>query len=133
MTSPTARTLATLRDMGYVAQTVERWNQYARVRQDLFGCIDVLAMHPEHGLLAVQATSATNLSSRMAKCLEEPRCELFLRAGGRFEIWIWSKRGDRGKRKLWALRRHAGSVVDGSLVFTELASVSKETAMDAAR
>ena len=42
--SPTQRSLKLLRDEGYTAQVVERWNPHARVRQDLFGVIDTAAM-----------------------------------------------------------------------------------------
>jgi hypothetical protein len=35
--SPTQRSLAHLRRLGYQARVVERWNPFARVRQDLFG------------------------------------------------------------------------------------------------
>jgi hypothetical protein len=43
--SPTGRTLAHLRKLGFPrVQVVEHWNPHARVRQDLFSCLDVLAI-----------------------------------------------------------------------------------------
>ena len=44
--SPTQRTLKRLRDSGdYPLVTiVERWNAFAKIRQDLFGIIDLLAI-----------------------------------------------------------------------------------------
>ena len=103
--SPTARTLAELRKRGYIVAVVERWNPYARIRQDLFGFIDVLAIKsdpPE--VLAVQATSGSNHAARVRKILEE--CENaapWLRAGGRIEVWAWTKRM-RGKSPRYELR-----------------------------
>jgi len=37
--SPTQRTLKKLRDEVYLAQVVEKWNAFAKIRQDLFGII----------------------------------------------------------------------------------------------
>jgi hypothetical protein len=44
--SPTQRTLAECRKRGWVCQVVEKWNPHARIRQDLFGCIDIVALVP---------------------------------------------------------------------------------------
>ena len=43
--SPTQRSLAHLKALGYQARVVEKWNPFAKVRQDLFGG-DVLALKP---------------------------------------------------------------------------------------
>lgn len=123
MTSPTQRTLATLRELGYTAQVVERWNPHANIRQDLFGCIDVLAVHADHGVLGVQACAGSSAAARAGKAQLEPRLEVFLAAGGRFEVWAWAKRGARGKRKVWSVRRLRAQL-DGermpAIAFTEL-------------
>jgi len=106
MTSPTQRTLARLRKDGWTAQVVERWNPYAHIRQDLFGIIDILAIRKDE-ILGVQATSGSNVPARVKKSLEEGResLERWLLAGGHYEVWGWAKRGARGKRKLWTVRR----------------------------
>lgn len=112
MTGPTARTLKELRSLGYVAQVVEKWIPQCRKRLDLFGCIDILSvenglMMPggRRGILAVQATSGANHSARVAKAKAEPLLRTWLETGSTFEVWSWAKRGARGKRKLWTLRR----------------------------
>lgn len=102
--SPTQRTLAELRRLGYTAQVVERWNQYAGVRQDLFGVIDVLAIR-QGEILGVQACSGSNHAARVAKIMREPKALAWIEAGGKLQVWSWQKRGPRGKRKLWGLRR----------------------------
>ncbi len=103
MTSPTARTLAECKRRGYHVQVVERFCVYSKRRIDLFGCIDLVAITPE-GIMGIQATSGTNHSARREKANEEPRIAAWIAAGGLFEIWSFAKRGDRDKRKLWALR-----------------------------
>lgn len=113
--SPTQRSLAFCRRRGMTAQVVERWNPYARVRHDLFGCIDIVAcVAPgfappgiRNGILGIQACAAASHAARRAKAMAEPRLRQWLDAGGQFEIWSWGKKGARGKRKLWELRREA--------------------------
>lgn len=105
-TSPTQRTLAECRARGYVVQVVEHWNQYAHIRQDLFGVIDLVALTPS-GILGIQACAGASHAIRRDKILAEPRAKAWLKAGGRLAIWSWSKRGPRGKRKVWALREEA--------------------------
>jgi carbonic anhydrase len=100
--SPTQRTLAHLRKLGYTAQVVERWNQFAKVRQDLLGFIDVLAIG-DGRIVGVQAT-ASAVAARVEKIRNEPRAREWLRAGGLIEVHGWAKKGAAGKRKTYQLR-----------------------------
>jgi hypothetical protein len=50
--SPTARSLAHLRELGYKARVVEKWNPWAKVRQDLFGG-DLIGLKPGEPVLVV--------------------------------------------------------------------------------
>jgi hypothetical protein len=105
MTSPTARSLALLRRRGFVADVCERWLAQAGIRRDLFGCIDLVAVHPrENGVLGIQATTASNLSARLRKAVGLPALKTWLAAGNRFEVWGWSKHGRRWHVKIVALR-----------------------------
>lgn len=101
--SPTQRSLAYLRSAGYEAQVVERWNAFARLRQDLFGFIDVVAIRPA-AILAVQAT-ASAVADRIAKIKAEPKAVAWLAAGGSIEVHGWTLRGKAGRRKTYQLRR----------------------------
>ena len=65
--SPTSRTLAVLREQGYTVAIGEKWNPHARIRQDLFGFIDILAIKRDE-TLAVQAT-ASGVSDRIKKIM----------------------------------------------------------------
>jgi len=106
MSSPTQRSLQYCRKNGWTAGVVEKWNQWAKIRQDLFGCIDMIVIDDlEQGPLAVQATSGSGHAARRKKSIAEPRLKLWLESPARFEIWSWSQRGPKGKRKLWTLRR----------------------------
>lgn len=90
--SPTQLTLRKLREDGYIAQVVEYWNPHAKIRQDLFGVIDVLAAHPSEGILGVQATSDSHHAARRMKAQESEHLPTWIQAGGRFEVWSWAKK-----------------------------------------
>jgi len=118
-TSPTARTLAECRKRGWIAQNVEQFVRFPPPghRLDLFGVIDIIAIVQRSldetplgewvppCILGIQATaSSAHHAHRRAKILAEPRAKAWVEAGGRLELWSWSKRGAAGKRKTWQLR-----------------------------
>jgi hypothetical protein len=106
VTSPTQRTLAYLRGQGFQCWIVERWNAYARIRQDAFGWMDILAYRitPFSEIVGVQCTSGTNHAARRAKLRALPAVEGWCKAGGFAAVVSWTKRGPRGKRKVWTPR-----------------------------
>lgn len=111
--SPTARTLKWLREEGYLAQVVERYNSFSRKRVDLWGCIDILAIRKlTNGVFGIQATSTSNVSARLTKSKGCPELRVWLEAGNRFEVVGWSKKGPRGKRKLWTMVRQEITLED---------------------
>ena len=81
------------------AEVVERWNPHARIRQDLFGVIDIVALG-DGVTLGVQATSAGNVSSRVRKIAESPHVAAIREANWRIEVWGWSKKAGR-----WTVRK----------------------------
>lgn len=92
--SPTALTLRDLRRDGWTAEVVEHWNPHARVRHDLFGFVDVLALRGDV-TLGVQATSDSNVSARVRKIAEHANVNAVREAGWRLEVWGWAKKGAR--------------------------------------
>lgn len=105
MTSPTARSLALLKKEGWTAKVVEHFNQFAGIRQDLWG-MDILAIKAGNpGVLGIQATSTANISAREKKLLALPEVKIWLQANNSLEIWGWSKKGSRGKTKRWAMTK----------------------------
>lgn len=103
-TSPTQRSLKYLRDQGYLVAVTERWNPFAKIRQDLFGFIDLLAIRGNE-TLAVQTTSGDNVSARVDKITALQSSKLWLESPNRkIVVHGWSKRGGFGERKLWTCR-----------------------------
>lgn len=104
-TSPTQRTLAACRKAGWPAAVVEKWNQWARVRQDLFGGLDILALAYPVGVLGIQATSASNVAARLTKLrglidADGSALSEWLARGNQIEVWGWKKVGSR-----WTVRK----------------------------
>jgi|TARA_R110002126_G_scaffold98870_1_gene229911 hypothetical protein len=67
--SPTQRTLKRLREKEEypLVTIVERWNAFAKIRQDLFGIIDILAIDTKGNTVGLQVTSYSNISARVKK------------------------------------------------------------------
>lgn len=121
--SPTARTLEYCRAVGFIPAVVERWNQYAHIRQDLYGFLDLLVLDDKPGLLGIQATSGSNAGARVEKITQEPRAVEWLKRGLRVEVWSWRKvKGRRGGRLHWDVRRLAARLLeDGTVEWDEVA------------
>ena len=100
--SPTQRALKHLREMGYQAQVVEKWNAFAKIRIDLFGCIDIVAVRPGVPVLGVQCTSHSNISSRFQKSLVLGQGWL---STGHTQLEVWAFRKLKGHRTLQLDRR----------------------------
>ncbi len=95
-TSPTQRTLAFLRKTGHVCAITEHWNSFVKRRFDLFGFIDIVALHPDYdGLIAVQTTSGDNHAARRTKILSLPAARMWLERGaGMIYVISWRKSAD---------------------------------------
>jgi len=89
-TSPTQRSLALLRERGYLVAVVERWNPHVRIRQDLYGFIDLLAIRPLE-IIGVQTTSGDHVAERVAKVKAHPNYERIIESGMLVFVHGWSK------------------------------------------
>lgn len=102
----TQRTIKLLRAMGFKVWKTEQWNSFARVRQDMFKIIDVLAITPDT-TLGVQSTTWAGRRGHLGKlCLAECQNSSDWLAGpARRKLWLVSwrkelkKRG--GKANIW--------------------------------
>ena len=107
MASPTQRTLAFLREEGYDAAVVERYltipGRHIGVRQDAFGFIDILAFDDGSSVVAVQATSTSNMGARVNKILASPVAARWIQAYPFRHIWVigWKKYAKPVGRKWW--------------------------------
>lgn len=79
-----------MRERGYLCQVVEHWNSWARIRQDLFGFIDVLCLK-DGEVVGVQATSASHAAERARKIGEHENVGRVRKAGIRIEVHGWRK------------------------------------------
>ena len=80
-----------MRERGYECEVVERWNQWARKRKDLFGFIDVLCLGDLGVIVGVQATSGSNVSARVNKIAEAPLLGRVRKAGIKILVHGWRK------------------------------------------
>jgi len=102
--SPTQRSIAKLKADGWLVAIVEKFNPFVKVRQDLFGFADLLAIKGDVSLY-VQTTSGSNVSAHVTKIKEHPNAAIILASPTRqIVVHGWAKRGPRGKRKLWECR-----------------------------
>lgn len=99
MASPTQRSLALLREQGWTATICEHWNAFARIRQDLFGLWDILAVKDDETLV-VQTTSYSNVSKRIQKIAEADITPKLRKAGWNLVVHGWK----RGKNGRWQVR-----------------------------
>lgn len=90
MSSPTQRSLKKLRDDGYRAAITEHWNPFAKIRQDLFGIIDIVAVK-EGNTLGVQTTSYSNMGARIKKILAAEAYPDIKAAGWKILCHGWKK------------------------------------------
>lgn len=98
--TPTKLTLRKLREDGWpLVEVVEHWNPHARVRQDLFGFVDVIAVRRDE-TLAVQTTTAGNVSARVRKIADHPNVGAVREAGWRIVVHGWAKQAGK-----WVLTR----------------------------
>ena len=106
--SPTERTMAYLRSLGYTVDKVEQRVPFARVTRDLFGCIDIVALKNDPiwpiGVLGVQATTGDHVAERVKKIAAEPRAALWRACGNRLWVVGWTLAGPAGTRKVWTPR-----------------------------
>jgi len=88
--TPSQRTVAHLRKLGYQTANVEHYNAFTKRKHDLFGCIDILAIG-NNETLAVQVTSKSNMSARIKKIEASEALPEMLRSGWRVIVHGWAK------------------------------------------
>lgn len=103
--TPTRRSLAHLRALGWFVAVVERWVPQARRRADVFAFGDLLACHPQGKPTLIQTTTGSNVAARITKAREHAGpLTAWLLSGGRLIVHGWAKRGPRGDAKRWTVR-----------------------------
>ena len=100
--SPTQRTLKRLRDSGDypLVSIVERWNAFAKIRQDLFGIIDLLAVDSKGNTVGIQVTSYSNISARVKKMEDSDAIRHLRDANWTLIVEGWHKKNNRWVSKI---------------------------------
>lgn len=110
------RSLRLLRERGYHCEKTEHWNPFAKIRNDLWGFCDILALEPpqkvelmpgrfmdiEGGILAVQTTSYSNLSARVKKIQSSKLLKKVLDCG--IEVVVHGWKAPTEKNKKWTVK-----------------------------
>jgi hypothetical protein len=113
--SATQRTLRHLRAMGRLVDIAEKWTIAPRhpaggFRKDLFGFIDLIALDPERGIVAIQSCGQS-FKAHLDNMLDGPATENIIEwlkspSQPHIELWGWRKvklkRG--GKAMIWKPR-----------------------------
>ena len=86
--SPTQLSLAMLREDGWFPWITEHWNSYARIRQDLWGFVDIIALKPGQ-ILGVQTTTASNMSARVNKIADHDNVGKVRESGVIIHVHAW--------------------------------------------
>lgn len=83
---------------------VEKWNPWAKIRQDLWGFGDILCFRGNE-VMIVQTTSGANIAARKEKIAKSQAASLWIEVPTRLiVVHGWSRTGPRGKRKVWTCR-----------------------------
>jgi len=98
-TSPTQLSLKLMRDRGFYAEVVERFNFFTKRKNDFAGFIDVLCL-AEGVVMGVQTTSYSNSSSRVKKIKEHENYPIVVAAGIKIEVHGWRKVKNRWQPRI---------------------------------
>lgn len=115
--SPSKRSLEYLEARGFLVDNVERWIPRTKIRKDLFGFADLLAIKPGR-TVAVQTTDASNFSKRVNKVLDCTGAAVAVKAGWIVEVHGWRKEG--AEPRLYQI--HA---LDGNLHSSEVRNANE--------
>ena len=92
--SPTQLALKYYREQGYLCWITEYWHAHGKVRKDLLGFIDMIALN-SYETIGVQCTSKAGGYARKKKILTDedvsPRAKLWLQAGNHIHLTTFSK------------------------------------------
>lgn len=123
MSSPTQRSLKLLRSRGYLVAIVEKWNPYVKIRQDLFGFIDLVAIKGNE-TLGVQTTTRGDINRRMEKIRNLPAAKFWADSSTRkIIVHGWAIMGAKGKRKKYECREIEMTLADFEQAEIEIVKV----------
>lgn len=83
---------------GWTVEVVERTIPRCWIKKDFLGFADLIALSPQRGTIAIQATagaSRSNANARIAKIKSEPRAAIWLACGHRIQVHSWQGKGSK--------------------------------------
>lgn len=84
-------TIKALSASGFMCEEVERLIPGTNLKRDLFGVLDLLAIHPQQGLVVgLQVTSSDHRANRLKKIQASPRALAVLQSGMQIWLALWS-------------------------------------------
>ncbi len=86
--SPSALTAELLKADGWIVWTVERWIPGARIRVDLFGILDQIAIR-DGEVLGLQPTSWSNVGARVKKIADAEHIGEVRKLGWTLLVYGW--------------------------------------------
>ena len=86
--NPTKLTLSWLRKQGAFVEETEHTIPYTKIKRDLFGCIDMIALQCGE-IVGIQVTSHGNHAARRRKILANPIMQAWIGCGGILQIISW--------------------------------------------
>jgi hypothetical protein len=95
------RSLDFYRKQGYTCAMVERWCSFTHTRRDLWGIIDMLAIHPELPTLGVQICGRSTVAAHRRKIMECEVTPVWL-ASNQLVIISWQQ--PNGPRTKWVAK-----------------------------
>jgi hypothetical protein len=108
------RSLIRCREAGYTTGLTEHFNPHVRIRQDLYGFIDFVAMKPGKSILAVQVCN-THAQEHIENVCKHPNAKIWLQTGSRIVIHSWVERSKLGV-KTWELDLTRIELVKGEVM-----------------
>ena len=96
--TPAQLTLAYMKKHGFTCAITERWNAFAKVRQDLFGGIDIVAIRKGvTGVTGIQCTTKHNMVERIKKIVALPQMRTWLEANNYLFVIGWYQETKGGR------------------------------------
>ncbi|QTO46353.1 hypothetical protein [Burkholderia latens] len=99
--SPSALTAEMLQKDGWLVWTVERWIPGARIRVDLFGFLDQIAIR-DGEVIGLQPTSWTNVPARVKKIADAEHVGEVRKLGWTLWVigWKWDAKAREWKHRI---------------------------------
>jgi hypothetical protein len=101
--STTQLSTAFMEGQGYHSEKLERWNSFARIRQDV-AAADIISFKDGEDPVLIQVTTKPNMKARKDKILQTRNARIWIRHGLPFQIHGWYKVKNRWKVEVWTLK-----------------------------